>query len=106
MRPLRVICGRKSDSTDSEAYLHFCIVENSKSVVKDEQQWARTTRMDNSTNVATDDRIVRSESIVGGAQNWARIDRTEHLQSAARDAVKIEDHDEWTVLKSLKNPGL
>ena len=52
-------------ATGSDEDLLFCIMENSKSVLKgdkidrsqnivrDEQEWARTTRIENSKNVAT-----------------------------------------------------
>ena len=36
-------------------------------------------------------------------QNWAALDRNENLQSVVRDAVKIEDHGEWTNVR-VKNP--
>ena len=36
---------------------------------------------------------------------WGGIDKNEYLQSVVRDAVKIEDHGEWTNVR-VKHPDL
>ena len=91
------------DSTGAEDDLYFCIMENSKSIASDEQERARTTRIDNSKNVATVYKLENVETIVRDGQNRAMVGRTENVQSAVRDTVKIEDHGEWMDVR-IKNP--